>query len=261
MVLPGGALALKHQNAALGVVLRALLKGGLHDSAGRQPRLSIVVEIGIKLLANATARLNEALVFELLGLDGVRRNRVIPVGVQATDDGAESEGALAEALLKAGGGDGLGVIDGNAVVVGIQGLDEALVQLVVQQLNFCAVLGDGLLRSLAELLGDDGLAKVHEDEAGTRQLGVLAREGGGEAALVMVVALLAVVVLTANIDNGVAGLEQLGIASADQLGVVVGGQLAQHVHSQGLIGVEVAIVGADGNGRHLESLCCVFGHS
>lgn len=37
---------------------------------------------------------------------------------------------------------------------------------------------------------------------------------------------------------------------------------AQHVHGQRLVGVEVAVVGADGYGAldDLEALCCLFGH-
>jgi len=143
--------------------------------------------------------------------------------------------------------------------VGVEGLDEGLVELVPQQTDLLAVLGVLVL----QLLGDEGAAEVQIDQAGAAPLGGAAGEGGGEGALVVVVAALGGVVLAAAVDDGVAGLQQGRVAGADQAGVAVGGQLAQHVDGQGLVGVEVAIVGADLQARRafgLETLRCRFGH-
>jgi hypothetical protein len=49
-------------------------------------------------------------------------------------------------------------------------------------------------------------------------------EGGGELALVVIVALGLVIVDTADIDDGVAGSELFGVAGADESAVGVGGQ-------------------------------------
>jgi hypothetical protein len=70
----------------------------------------------------------------------------------------------------------------------------------------------------------------------------VSREDNLEAALVVVVTLVAVVVLAAYVDDGVALGEEFRIARADELGVEVCGQQAQHGNCQRLIGVEVATV-------------------
>ena len=254
VVLPGDALAVKDEHTALGVELRAAVKGALDDGAGRQPGLGVVVEVALKLLADAGAGGDEALVLSSLGLDGVGGFGVVPVGVEAADEGAEGEAAVAEALLDAGGGDGGRVVDGDTVVVGVEGLDKVLVQLFVEEIDVSSLL---LVLGQAQALGDDGAAKVHEDQAGAGELGGAAGEGGCEAALVVVVAVALGVVLAADVDNGVAGLEDLGVAGTDEGRVAVGRQHAQHVDGEGLVGVEVAVVGADeGRARSLDAFRC-----
>lgn len=98
-----------------------------------------------------------------------------------------------------------------------------------------------------------------EDEARAGELRVAAGKGGREAALVVVVAVALGVVLAAYVDDRVARLEELGVARADELRVVVGWQHAQHVHGEGFVGVEVAVVGAD-FGAGFEAFWCGFGH-
>lgn len=86
---------------------------------------------------------------------------------------------------------------------------------------------------------------MHVDQPRAGQLRVLAGKRGGEAALVVVVAVALGVVLAADVDDGVARLEDLGVARAHQAAVAVRGQHSQHVHGEGLVGVEVAVVRAD----------------
>lgn len=136
----------------------------------------------------------------------------------------------------------------------IDGLDEVFVNLVVQQIN----VRGSLVLSL-KLLSNQLAAKVHVDEPRGRQLGVLARESGGEPPLVVVVAIPLSVVLATDVDDGVARLERLGVARAHEGAVAVRGEHAQHVHGEGLVGVEVAVVRADED-VCLESLGSGFGH-
>ena len=102
---------------------------------------------------------------------------------------------------------------------------------------------------------------MHPDEAGAAQLGCAAREDGVELALVVVVALRVVVVDAANIADDVAGLEHVGITGADEGAVTVLGEKAEQVDGQSLVGVEVAVVGAnDGRVGHLDAFGVWLGH-
>lgn len=255
MVLPRHALPLEHEHSPLRIELGPLVEGFLDDGASRQPGRGVVVQVALKLLPDAQARLAEPGVLGRLRLVGVAGPLVVPVGVQAADDGAQREAALAVALLEPRGGDAGRVVDADAVVVGVEGLDEALVQLVVQQVDLGGVLG----HAGAELLGDDGPAEVLEDEARAGELGAAAGEGGGEAALVVVVAVALGVVLAADVDDGVTGCEEVWVARADERRVVVGWEHAQHVHCQRFVGVEVPVVGAD-LGAGLEAFGGGLGH-
>ena len=90
---------------------------------------------------------------------------------------------------------------------------------------------------------------MHPDEAGAAQLGCAAGEDCIELALVVVVALCIVVVDAADVADNVAGLEDFGITGADEGAVGVLGEEAEEVDGEGLVGVEVAVVGAnDGRG-------------
>lgn len=135
VLLPGHALALDDEDAAVGVVLGALVKGLLDNGAGGQPGGGHEVEGALKLLADAAAGGEEELVLGLLGGVGVGGLGVVPGGVEAADHGAEGEAAGAEALLDARGLEGVAVVARDAVIVGVNGLDEVFVNLVVQQLD------------------------------------------------------------------------------------------------------------------------------
>ena len=54
------------------------------------------------------------------------------------------------------------------------------------------------------MLSDDGSAEVEIDKAGGGKLGTTRREGGGEGALVVVVAVGMGIVFAADVDNSVA---------------------------------------------------------
>lgn len=86
---------------------------------------------------------------------------------------------------------------------------------------------------------------MHVDKTSRRELGRVARESSGELALVVIVALGLVIVDTTDIDDSVAGSELFGVAGADESAVGVGGQKAQQVDGEGLVGMEVAAVGSD----------------
>ncbi|KAH0389227.1 metal-dependent protein hydrolase, partial [Aureobasidium melanogenum] len=143
--------------------------------------------------------------------------------VETVDDGSDAEAAVGELLLNASLAESSGVVGGDTVVVGIKGLDKV-------------ITGAG---------ADDILAVVHVDQTGGRELGGVVGEGGGELALVVVVALGLIIVDATNVDDGVAGSELFGIAGTDEGAVRVCWKQAQQVDGQSLVGVEVAAVGSD----------------
>ncbi|KAI6749117.1 hypothetical protein HG531_008064 [Fusarium graminearum] len=201
-----GVLALGHAlDAPLGTRLRLLGVQNVDDGGGtilesvQVPRSGIVVEIAVELLTNAAAGLVELGILSSLSLSRVGGSWVVPLGVQTSDNGTETEGTLAETLLNASSGNGSGVVDRDTVVVGIKGLNKVLVQLLVDQIDI-----GGILRQ-SEALSNDGTAKVQEDQTCTRKLCWAAREGGVEASLVVVEAALLSIILSTDIDDGVAG--------------------------------------------------------
>jgi hypothetical protein len=238
-------------DAALGVVLRAVGEGLLDDFAGGEPGVGLVEELGDELLADEVAGFEEAGVFFVLGL---LRGRGGSIGadagfggvagsgggvVEAVDDAGHAEALVGEALLDASVAESGGVVDGDAVVVGVESLDEVGVELVVEEVVVglgSGQAGDGF---------NDLLAVVHPDEAGAAQLGRAAGEDGVELALVVVVALCIVVVDAADVADDVAGLEGVGVTGADERAVGVLGEETEEVDGQGLVGVEVAVVGAN----------------
>ena len=197
----------------------------------------LVGQLEDELLADKARGLEEALVFLglqlLLGL--VRIGFLVEVEVVAVDDARDAEATVLEALLVASLLEGGVVVGRDAVVVGVKGLDYVVVQLLVENLGILAVEGE------ASLLRDDLLAKVLVDQAGGRELGrAAAGEELVELALVVVVAVLGVVVNAADVDDGVAGLEEGGVAGADQRAGGIAGEGAEQVDGKGLVGVEVA---------------------
>ncbi|KAL5890177.1 hypothetical protein ACKVWC_011573 [Pyricularia oryzae] len=102
VVVPRNGLALENEDAALtGRVVLGPVREGVGDNrAGRQPGACVVVQVAVELLTDSGAGGLKALVLSRLGLGGVLRDRVVPVRVQAADDGAEREAAVREALLQ-----------------------------------------------------------------------------------------------------------------------------------------------------------------
>jgi len=106
------------------------------------------------------------------------------------------------------------------------------------------------------MLGNDCLPKVEINKPGRRKLGSPVWEGSVEGTLMMIIAVRGWLIFTANVDNGVAGLQEIRIPRSDECGGVVGGQQAEHVDGESFVSVEMAIVGADGERRHLDSFRC-----
>ena len=269
---PGHALGAvgDDDDAALGVVLGAVGEGLLDDFAGGQPGVGLVEELGDELLANEVAGLEETGVFFILRLLlGLRGGVGADAGfggvagsgggvVEAVDDAGHAEALVGEALLDASAAEGSRVVDGDAVVVGVEGLDEVGIELVVEEI----VVGLGGRQTGDSL--DNLLAVVHPDKAGAAQLGCAAREDGVELALVVVVALCIVVVDAADVADDVAGLEDFSITGANEGAVGVLREEAEEVDGKSLVGVEVAVVSAN-DGRvcsvgHLDALGLWLGH-
>jgi hypothetical protein len=156
--------------------------------------------------------------------------------VEAADNAGNAEAAVLELLLDASLLDVLGREDVDAVIVGIEGLDEVGVDLLEEEVAVGALWQ-------ARHGRDDVLAEVEVDQAGRGKLGGVAGEDGVEAALVVVVALCVVIILATDIDDGVAFGKLGGVAGANELGVGVCGEVLQHGNSQRLVGVEVATAG------------------
>jgi hypothetical protein len=268
VVGPGAALRTvrDNHNATLVVVLETVAKGFLDDSASRQPRVELVHKLRDELVTAELRGLEETLVFlglyfggrlcstssgqrdgdAALGADALGAEGVLSDGdgsrvrvVEAVDNRGNAEATVIELLVNASLAESIRVVGGNTVVVGIESLDKVIVQLLVEQLGVGRVLGE------TGAGADDVLGVVHVDETGRRELGGVTREGSGELALVVIVALGRVIVNTTDIDDGVAGSELFGVTGTDQSAVGVGGQQAQQVDGEGLVGVEVAAVGSD----------------
>ena len=265
---PGAALGAVGDNhdTALVVVLEAVAKGLLDDSAGGQPRVELVHQLGDELVAAELGGLEETLVLFSLcfgrrlgnavggqrdrdtafGADALGGERVLGYSdgrgmriVQAVDNRGDAEATVGELLLNAGLAESIGVVGSDTVVVGVKSLDEVVVELLVEELGIGRVLGE------TSAGADDILAVVHVNKTGRRELGAVLGEGGGELALVVIVALGRIIVDTTNIDDGVAGSELFGVAGTDESAVGVLGEEAQQVDGEGLVGVEVAAVGSN----------------
>lgn len=90
------------------------------------------------------------------------------------------------------------------------------------------------------MLRDDRAAKVHVHQAGRRELGVVAGEGGRESPLVMVVAVVGRVIFAADVNDGMASGQLGRIPSADESRGGVGWELTEEIDREGLVGVEMA---------------------
>jgi hypothetical protein len=253
MVGPRHAIG-QNQDATLGIVLQTLGEGLCDSIAGWEPCIGTVSKFDEKLLANESGCFLEARVFLglpfLLGLVGAR-GRCLTV-VVAIDDAGNAEPTIFELLGDVGGGKILWGNDIDTVVVCIEGFDEVGVDLLEQDVEIWS-------SRKPRHGGDDVFAKVHVDKASRGQLGVVSRKDGGELALVMVVPLAGIVVLGADIDDRVAGGQDIGIAGAHERRGGVGRQETEHGDGEGLVCVEVAAVGANERSFHLGPLSGVLG--
>ena len=80
------------------------------------------------------------------------------------------------------------------------------------------------------------------------------REGGSKSALMVIVPLLAIVILAADINYCVAGVENAWVTGADERCGGIFGKHTKHVHCQSLVGMEVTIVRADERSCHFDAL-------
>lgn len=249
MIFPRRGFA-EQEYPAAGLDLGAGFVGREHGGARGQPGGVVAVQFAQEGSAHQVAGGEEAGVFLVLGpprgggavggcrLEGVGgRGGDGEVVVEVADEGGEGDAGVVEAFREGGGV--VGGVDGDAVVVGVDGLDELVVELAPEDVRV------SMVRAEAGALGDDGFAEVKVHEAGGGELGVAPEEGGVEGALVVVVAVLGRVVLTADVDDGVACGEEGGVAGAEEGAGGVGGEEAEEVDGQGFVGVEVAVVGAD----------------
>jgi hypothetical protein len=69
---------------------------------------------------------------------------------------------------------------------------------------------------------------------------LVAREGGREAILVVIVTILRVVVFRAHVNYRVACIQHLWIASSYKAAVVIGGKTAEKKDGKSFVGVEMA---------------------
>ena len=178
------------------------------------------------------ARLQESGIFSLLRLLGrFGGERIFKVGIEISDQAADPYTPVVEPLPQVLGLGG--IVDRDAIVVRVQRFDETFVELFPQNVHLFAALIQPRLQSY------DWLAEVHVDQARRRQLGRARGECGREGALVVVVAVLGRVILAAHVDDGVTGREKSGVTGADEGRWIVGGEHAEKVHGECLIGVEV----------------------
>lgn len=206
VLLPGHAALRQHDDPPGRVHLRARVVRGAHGGTCGQPGEAGVVQLAEEDVPDegAGAREEAVLVLRLAG----RGRRVRRVHVP--DQRAQLDAAVLEALLQPGRGDGRGVVDGDAVVVGVDGLDEVRVELLVQQADVLMV------RRERHVLRNDLPPEVHVDQARGGEPGAVLGEGGVEAALVVVEAVSGGVILPAHVDDCVACFQESGISGADK---------------------------------------------
>lgn len=123
------------------------------------------------------------------------RGGLVPAGVEAANTRAQVRALVVREFASG---------DVDAVVDGVDRLDELAVQVEPESLDLGVLLGE------AERLGDNVLAKVLVHEAGRAELDLVkaaVAEHLGEAALVVVVAVLGGVVDAADVDDNVGGLD------------------------------------------------------
>ncbi|RDA89565.1 hypothetical protein CP533_5763 [Ophiocordyceps camponoti-saundersi (nom. inval.)] len=227
--------------------------GALDDGTGGEPCTEAIVQLALKLLADTGAGGHEAIILNLLrgfGVVGGREDgRVVPRSVEAHHDGGETEARSAEARDDGSGLEGGRIVDVDAVVMRVQGLDEVGVELTMNKTNIILLVTSSsddtiidsniILDLAAHPTRNNRPAEMQKDQTGTRELRLPSGKDLVERALMVIEAQISDVVLAADVDDGVARLETGRIASADQRRVAVLREHAQHVDGQRLVGVEV----------------------
>lgn len=205
VLLPGNTALGQDDDAPGRVRLGTRVVRGADGGARGEPGEAGVLQLAEEDVADeaAGAREEAVLILRLTGRGGRVREVHVP------DKRAQLDTAIPEAFLQTGRGDGRRVVDGDAIVVGVNGLDEVRVELLVQQAYVLMVSREG------DVLRDDVPPEVHVDQARGGEPGVVVGEGGREGALVVVEAVFSGVILPAHVDNGVACCQDSRISGTD----------------------------------------------
>lgn len=195
----------------------------MHERARGQPRAVVVGQFAHEGVAHQRRRGEESRILRRLRLLG-RLERVVVVvvvGVEVGDETAEAGAPVREAFLQVLGRGG--IVDGDAVVVGVEGFDEVFVELRPQDGDVGAAFGEARVEAY------DWFAEVEVDESCGGEFGGARGEGGGEGALVVIVAMGGGGVFAADVDDGVAGGEEGGVAGTEEARGGVGWEEAEKV--------------------------------
>lgn len=117
--------------------------------------------------------------------------------IEVADEGGERDAPIIESFFQFGGF--CGRVDGDAVVVCVNGFDEFVVEFSPEDIDAFA------FRVQTCSLGDDGFSEMQVYQPRGGEFGLFLGEGGVEGALVVVIAVLGRVVFAADVDDGVAG--------------------------------------------------------
>lgn len=175
-----------------------------------------------------------------------RRDGDGEIVIEVADEGGERDAPVIEAFFQLCGFRGW--VDGDAVIIRINGFDEFVVEFPPEDVDAFA------FRVKTGTLGYDSFSEMQVYQPRRGELGLFLGEGGVEGALVVVIAVLDRVVFAADVDDGMAAREQSRIPSAEESAGGVGGEEAKHVNCQGFIGMEMAIVCSDQGWRGLHTL-------
>lgn len=156
--------------------------------------------------------------FMICGFWGSGDGEVI---VEVADERGKSYAGIVETFAKVCRFGGR--VDGDAVIVCVDGFDEFIVEFSPKDLD---VFAFGVQTGA---LGDDGFTKMEVDEAGGGEFGGFVGECGVEGALVMVVAVLSGVIFATDIYDRVAVGQEGWIAGPEESTGVVGGEKAEEV--------------------------------
>ena len=154
MVLPGNGLTQDHDSSTV-VEPFPFRVAGLDERASGEPGADVIVEFALKGVSDQSAGLLKPSIFRFLGRSSrVVVGRRVPAAVQVRYQRADADAAVREALLDPGRRQPGSIIDADAVVVGIDGLDELQVELLPEHLDLSVVFG------LATSLAHDRLSEM-----------------------------------------------------------------------------------------------------